>query len=92
MLKTSKWLMIISGVFAILPILSILLTIVAAALFGCSVNETAPRSCPTPLGDWGEMLYLLGVFGWLIFISIPVGIAGILLGLALYIFARLKNT
>ena len=82
--------MIISGVFALLPILSILFTIVAAALFGCSVNEAEPHACPTPLGDWGELLYFLGVFGWLVFISIPVGVAGVLLGLALYIFARLK--
>ena len=78
--------MIGSAVFAIVPIINILLTALLATVFGCEVNESGAQLCITPFGEIGDLLYLLGASGWFIFFTLPLGFVGVIVGFVLFLF------
>jgi len=90
MKKTAFALLIISTLIAVLPLLSILMAGAAATMLGCDLNEGSISECPTIFGDAGETLYIMGVFGWFLFYTVPLGGIGIVVSLCLFVAARIR--
>ena len=89
MKKISLWLAILSVIVAVLPIVSMITAGVIANAFGCALDESGTSSCPTPVGDIGELLSMMGLFGWLVFFSVPIGVLGLLIALIVFVVALL---
>ncbi|MEX0917618.1 MAG: hypothetical protein WDZ93_00505 [Candidatus Paceibacterota bacterium] len=85
MKKASLWLALLSILFAVLPIASVITAGVLASVFGCGLSEGDASTCTTPLGDIGELLYFMAVFGWFVFFTIPIGLIGLLIAVILFI-------
>jgi hypothetical protein len=88
-------LLILSLLLAALPLLSVLIAGFAAHLFGCELNEGSVPQCPTIFGDIGSLLYTMGVFGWFIFYTLPLGVIGVGMSVALLaikFFRKKKET
>ena len=84
MRKASIWIAVISIVYAIIPILSMVLAGVIASIFGCPLDESGTSVCVTPVGDIGELLSFMGVFGWFVFFTVPTGLVGLIVALILF--------
>ncbi len=84
MRKTSIWIAGISIAYAITPIVSVLIAIVIADMYGCSVDESGSSVCITPIGDIGDFLSMMGIFGWYTFITIPTGLLGLIVAVILF--------
>lgn len=67
------------AVFGALPFLSVGLVMVLAPALGCDVSGAGPLPCPVLGIDIGELLYGLGMMGWLMLISWPLLLAGLAL-------------
>ena len=76
---------------AVLPLVSMITAGLIASLFGCSLDESGTSVCPTAFGDIGELLYMMGVFGWLLFYTVPLGIAGVLISAMFFIINYIRN-
>lgn len=72
--------LITSLIVGVLPLLSVVTAGFLSTIFGCALNEGDTSMCPTVFGDIGELLYTMGVFGWFLFYTIPLGMIGILIG------------
>lgn len=59
--------------FALFPVLSVLIVSLVAGAAGCSVNEGSVTPCVIAGVDMGGLLYTMGVLGWLMVATIPVG-------------------
>lgn len=46
---------------------------------GCHVHEGFPNPCLIDGSDWGETLYAWFVMGWLTFVSVPLGVIGLVI-------------
>ena len=86
--RLSFWLMIASVVYAILPILSVLVASALATIGGCDVNEGSAQACMLLGMDIGGLLYTLFVSGWFAFITVPQGFVGLVIGLLGYIISK----
>jgi hypothetical protein len=62
---------------AALPVISVVIAGTIADANGCRVDEGSVHPCLVGGTDLGELLYTLGVLGWLMLLSIPAGIAAI---------------
>ena len=62
------------GAFAFAPIGSVILCAAIANTYGCKVDEGSVHPCIINGHDYGELLYSLGVMGWLMLVSIPGGL------------------
>ena len=60
--------------FAFAPIGSVMLCAAIANAYGCKVDEGSVHPCIINGQDYGELLYSLGVMGWLMLVSIPGGL------------------
>jgi len=67
----------ISAAVGLFPVLSVAIAGSIASLNDCVVHEGYANPCVVFGIDIGEILYVMGVLGWLMLLSIPVGIAGI---------------
>lgn len=61
-------------VFALFPVASVLLAGLIATPAGCELNEAVVNPCIIAGIDLGELLYAMGVLGWLMIGTIPVGV------------------
>lgn len=78
--------------FTIAPILSTLLASLIAAIFGATLDEGSAHPCLVGGYDLGPMLYSMLVYGWLMLITVPVGIILILaLTISLVVARRLES-
>jgi hypothetical protein len=59
--------------FAFAPIGSVMLCGAIANAYGCKVDEGSVHPCFINGHDYGELLYSLGVMGWLMLVSLPGG-------------------
>src|ERR1051325_9049208 len=64
----------IIAAFAFAPIGSVILCGVIANAYGCKVDEGSVHPCIINGHDYGELLYSLGVMGWLMLVSLPGGL------------------
>ena len=61
----------------------------------CQVDEGSAHSCMVLGADWGEVLYVLGVMGWFMLITLPIGAGAAivcLLTLVIHRIAWVKRT
>lgn len=65
--------LVVIVVLAALPLISALSAGVIASANGCALDEGSVHPCLIGDQDWGETLYALGVLGWLMLASIPLG-------------------
>ena len=91
MKKTALGILIASIIIAVLPLLSMIAAGLTASLFGCDLNEGDVSMCPTIFGDIGELLYTMGVFGWFLFYTVPLGAVGLVTSAILFIIAFIRN-
>ncbi len=72
------WVLYLLALFAILafafaPIGSVMLCAGIANAYGCKVDEGSVHPCIINGHDYGELLYSLGVLGWLMLVTLPAG-------------------
>ncbi len=78
--------------FTIAPILSAFLADLIAAIFGATLDEGSAHPCLVGGYDLGPLLYSMLVYGWLMLMSVPVGIFLILaLTISLVVARRLDS-
>ena len=61
-----------------------------ANAYGCKVDEGSVHPCIIGGVDRGELLYSMGVLGWLMLVTLPVGGLAFLVWLAILIAHRLR--
>jgi hypothetical protein len=55
------------------PVIGVAVAGSIATANGCTLNEGQAHPCIVNGVDWGETLYALGVMGWFMLVTIPVG-------------------
>jgi len=60
--------------FAFAPIGSVMLCGAIANAYACKVDEGSVHPCIINGHDYGHLLYTLGVLGWLMLVTLPVGL------------------
>lgn len=71
-------LLILSVLVGGTPVFSVLLAGLVAKANSCELHEGFVNPCVIFGVDLGGMLYSMGVFGWFMLISLPIGILGAL--------------
>lgn len=61
------------ALFALAPVFSVMLCGVTANAYGCKVDEGSVHPCIINGQDYGHLLYTLGVAGWFMLVTLPVG-------------------
>jgi len=74
--------------FAFAPIGSVMLCAAVANVGGCKVDEGSVHPCIINGHDYGQLLYTLGVLGWLMLVTIPVGLFAFVIWLVVLILHR----
>ncbi len=82
-------------VLAALPVLSVTVAGLVASANGCRLDEGGAHPCVIAGTDYGDTLYTLGVLGWLMLASLPLGVIALLVWavvLAIHLFARSRRS
>jgi hypothetical protein len=74
--------------FAFAPVGSVMLCGWIANTYGCKVDEGSVHPCIIGGHDYGELLYCLGILGWLMLVTLPVGALTFVLWLIALILHR----
>ena len=74
--------------FAFAPIGSVMLCGAIANAYGCKVDEGSVHPCVINGKDYGQLLYTLGVLGWLMLVTLPAGAFTFVLWLIVLILHR----
>jgi hypothetical protein len=77
--------------YALAPLLSVLLCGVIASLAGCSVSEAGASPCPILGFDMGGVLVTMLVCGWLIFWTLPSGLLFLVVFTIIVLILRRKR-
>jgi hypothetical protein len=77
--KRFPWILYLIGLvlivlFAFAPVGSVMLCSAIANAYGCKVDEGSVHPCVIGGHDYGELLYSLGVLGWLMLVTLPGGV------------------
>ncbi|HEY8576558.1 MAG TPA: hypothetical protein VIL88_09500 [Devosia sp.] len=68
------WIALVAIVlFASFPFISVLIASSLAESHGCVLNEGSVHPCIIAGADWGSALYTMGVLGWLMLATFPIG-------------------
>jgi hypothetical protein len=76
--------------FAFAPIGSVMTCALIANSHGCKVDEGSVHPCIINGKDYGQLLYTLGVLGWLMLVTIPAGLFAFVIWLIILILHREK--
>ncbi|HRK20116.1 MAG TPA: hypothetical protein PK970_14270, partial [Hyphomicrobiaceae bacterium] len=90
-MKWFRWLAILGVVFAIAPMLSMLLAGTIASHYGCTLNEGNPHPCVIAGADRGHTLYNMAMMGWLTIFTLPYGVGAVLLWLVAEVVAFVRR-
>ncbi|HVW91728.1 MAG TPA: hypothetical protein VHB74_03890, partial [Devosia sp.] len=63
---------------ALAPLASVLVASFVAGANGCALDEGSIHPCLVGGADRGEALYTMAVAGWLMLLSLPLGVIGVL--------------
>jgi hypothetical protein len=74
--------------FAFAPIGSVMTCAWIANSNGCKVDEGSVHPCVINGKDYGQLLYTLGVLGWLMLVTIPGGLFAFVIWLIVLILHR----
>src|SRR5881275_1159574 len=66
---------------ALAPVGSVVACGLIANAHGCRVDEGSVHPCVINGKDYGQLLYTLGVLGWLMLVTIPGGLFSFVIGL-----------
>ncbi len=61
-------------VFMLAPVASVTIAGIVAGGAGCALDEGSVHPCLVNGVDMGETLYTLGVLGWLMLLTLPIGV------------------
>lgn len=61
------------GLLALAPIGSVVVCGIIANAHNCRVDEGSVHPCIINGEDYGQLLYTLGVMGWLMLVTLPAG-------------------
>ena len=75
-------------IVTLFPIGSVMLCGVIANFSGCRVDEGSVHPCIINGKDYGQMLYTLGVMGWLMLVTLPLGAIVFMIWLLVLVFHR----
>jgi hypothetical protein len=64
--------------FTLAPVASVVIASLLANAHNCRLDEGSVHPCLIAGADWGETLYTLGVLGWLMLVTLPLGAIGLL--------------
>ena len=78
-------------VIGLLPMAGVLVSSGIAGLAGCPLNEGGVNPCVILGLDLGPLLAMLFVGGWFFFLTAPVALGGILLGIGLALAALIRR-
>jgi hypothetical protein len=76
--------------FAFAPIGSVMTCALIANSHGCKVDEGSVHPCIINGKDYGQLLYTLGVLGWLMLVTIPGGLFAFVIWLIALILHRVS--
>jgi hypothetical protein len=76
--------------FAFAPIGSVITCGWIANTHGCKVDEGSVYPCIINGKDYGQLLYTLGVLGWLMLVTLPVGALAFAIWLIVLILHRTR--
>ena len=65
--------LVLIGLVALAPVGSVVACGLIANAHGCRVDEGSVHPCVINGKDYGQLLYTLGVLGWLMLITLPAG-------------------
>jgi hypothetical protein len=93
--KRFPWILYLIGLvlivlFAFAPVGSVMLCSAIANAYGCKVDEGSVHPCIIEGHDYGELLYSLGVLGWLMLVTLPGGVFAFVLWFIVLIFHRMS--
>ncbi|MDB5225150.1 MAG: putative rane protein [Candidatus Adlerbacteria bacterium] len=91
MRKLGFWALIGGVIFAVVPVIVLLIAIVMAVANGCQLSEAAAYPCLIGGIDFGGLLGMMAMTGWLALFSVPVGGLVAAVGLVLYIIGRVMG-
>ena len=74
--------------FALAPIGSVMACGIIANTHGCQVDEGSVHPCIINGHDYGQLLYTLGVLGWLMLVTLPAGLFAFVVWLIILILHR----
>jgi hypothetical protein len=86
-------LLVLILLLGVAPLISALTAGAIADAHGCQLDEGGVHPCLVGGTDWGENLYTMGVLGWLMLASFPLGVMAlvvlaIVLGIHRYFWSR----
>lgn len=76
-------------VVALLPVISVVIAGSIAEANGCTLHEGFSNPCIVNGSDMGETLYALGVMGWFMIATIPLGGMAIMAWLVILVIHRI---
>jgi hypothetical protein len=83
------WIVLVVILFvAFAPVVSVVACGLIANAHGCRVDEGSVHPCVINGKDYGQLLYTLGVMGWLMLVTLPAGAFTFFLWLIALIFHR----
>jgi hypothetical protein len=71
--------------FAIAPVVSVLIAGAIAEAHGCVLNEGGSHPCIINGTDWGDTLLTMFVLGWLMLFTLPAGAVALLIWLVVLV-------
>jgi hypothetical protein len=74
--------------FAFAPVGSVVACGLIANAHGCRVDEGSVHPCIIKGQDYGQLLYTLGVLGWLMLVTLPGGLFAFVIWLIILILHR----
>jgi hypothetical protein len=74
--------------FAFAPVGSVVACGLIANAYGCRVDEGSVHPCIINGHDYGQLLYTLGVLGWLMLVTLPGGLFAFVIWLIILILHR----
>ncbi len=81
-------LLVLIVLFALAPVGSVVACGLIANAHGCKVDEGSVHPCIVNGHDYGQLLYTLGVLGWLMLVTIPGGVFAFIIWLVVLILHR----
>ena len=92
--KASGWRKVFIAVLSVVtlisisPIISVVIAGLLASHFGCHVDEGSVHPCPAFGTDIGDLLYFMGVLGWLMLMTIPALVLALIGWIAVFFTRR----
>src|SRR2546421_2676123 len=80
--------LVLIGLVALAPVGSVVACGLIANAHGCRVDEGSVHPCIINGKDYGQLLYTLGVLGWLMLVTIPGGLFAFVIWLIVLILHR----